>query len=266
MITRMKLLSGILTLHLVMALTGCGVGEKPAVAEKAPAFTTAPTESAAEATTQSTDPSEKIVAQIPTVTTPSQVKEVSEETKPSEPPMETVPETEPTPPETEPVETVPPVTEPNSTAPPAIEPPVTEPTQTAPPVTEPEPSEPTPTETEPEVTESTEPPAEIIDTAALESYGRSYASSTYGYSGTSACHPGTGAGYFPAATKVITSMEEGRQYVREAVDSQYKRDMAYGYLPYEEIDGVTVRCPINVSVDSVGDNTYTITVYYGGTA
>ena len=61
-------------------------------------------------------------------------------------------------------------------------------------------------------------------------------------------------------------MDEGRRYVRQAVDSQYKRDMAYGYLPYEEIDGVIVRCPINVSVDSAGDNTYTITVYYGGTA
>ena len=99
-----------------------------------------------------------------------------------------------------------------------------------------------------------------------EELRRWQAAGTYGYNGTSTCHPGTGAGYFPAATKVITSMEEGRQYVRQAIDSQYKRDMAYGYLPYEEIDGVTVRCPINVSVDSAGDNTYTITVYYGGTA
>ena len=160
--------------------------------------------------------------------------------------------------------------------PPATEPVVTEPEATALPETEPletrpQGSEPTATEA-PEV-EQTVPPEtepdpvpEAIDTAALEAYGRAYASGAYGYNGTSACHPGTGAGYFPAATKVITSMEEGRQYVRQAIDSQYKRDMAYGYLPYEEIDGVTVRCPINVSVDSVGDNTYTITVYYGGTA
>ena len=272
MTTRMKLLSGILTLHLVMALTGCGVGKIPAAAEKTPAFTTAPTESVAEAITQATDATEEMVGQIPMATTQPQMQAGPAETRPTEPPVETVPETKPTeqvettPPETEPVETVPTVTEQNPTVPPAIEAPVTESTQTAPPVTEPEPSEPAPTETEPEVTESTEPLAEIIDTAALESYGISYASSTYGYNGTSACHPGTGAGFFPAATKVITSMEEGRQYVRQAVDSQYKRDMAYGYLPYEEIDGVTVRCPINLKVEYAGDNTYTITVYYGGTA
>ena len=124
-----------------------------------------------------------------------------------------------------------------------------------------------PENTEPSVPETTEPPAEVIDTATLESYGRSYASSAYGYNGTAACTPGTGAGYFPAATKRITSMEEGYSIVRQAIDSQYNRDMAYGYLPYEEIDGVTVRCPINVKVSSTGEpNVYTITVYYGGMA
>ncbi|MGM9669479.1 MAG: hypothetical protein ACI3VZ_06970 [Faecousia sp.] len=156
--------------------------------------------------------------------------------------------------------TLPPVTEPpTDIVPPATAGPSQTTDSSLPPATE-------PPVTEPEVIESTEPPAEIIDTAALESYGRSYASSTYGYNGTSVCTPGTGAGFFPAATKVIMTMEEGRQYVREAVDSQYKRDMAYGYLPYEEIDGVIVRCPINVKVECAGDNTYTITVYYGGTA
>lgn len=153
------------------------------------------------------------------------------------------------------------VTEPEDTAPPETEPLETQPQESEPPATEaPEVEQTVPLETEPD------PVPEAIDTSELEAYGRAYASGTYGYNGTSACHPGTGAGFFPAATKVITTMDEGRRYVRQAVDSQYKRDMAYGYLPYEEIDGVIVRCPINVSVDSAGDNTYTITVYYGGTA
>ena len=160
------------------------------------------------------------------------------------------------PPATEPV-----VTGPEATALPETKPLETRPQESEPPATEaPEVEQTVPPETEPD------PVPEAIDTAELEAYGRAYASGTYGYNGTSACHPGTGAGFFPAATKVITTMDEGRRYVRQAVDSQYKRDMAYGYLPYEEIDGVIVRCPINVSVDSAGDNTYTITVYYGGTA
>ena len=185
--------------------------------------------------------------------------EEREQEKPTPKPQPTEPK-ETAPVETKPAETKPQPTEPVETEPPATEEPTTEPTQ--PPVTEP-----TPTETVPEEPEPTEVPAEVIDTAALEAYGRSYASSAYGYNGTSACHPGTGAGYFPAATKKITSMEEGYSIVRQAIDSQYKRDCAYGYTPYEEIDGKIVRCPINVSVSSTGEpNVYSITVYYGGTA
>lgn len=163
---------------------------------------------------------------------------------------------QPAPPPTEPPETQPAAIIPETTESVATEMPDTEPSETEPPATE-------SPETEPI---AIEPEAEVIDIAALESYGRSYASSTYGYNGTSACNPDTGAGYFPAATKKILSMEDGYSYVRQVIDSQYKRDMAYGYLPYEEIEGRTVRCPINVSIASAGDNTYTITVYYGGTA
>lgn len=192
---------------------------------------------------------------MPQETKPPELK--PQEINPPEPKSQ---ETQPPvtqPPETRPQETKPSELKPQETEPPAAVPPEqTEPQETEPPVTEPPATEP------PE----TKPESESIDTGALESYGRSYASSTYGYNGTSACTPGTGAGYFPAATKVITSMEDGRSYVRQAIDSQYKRDMAYGYLPYEEIDGKTVRCPINVKVESAGDNSYTITVYYGGTA
>ena len=153
-------------------------------------------------------------------TVPAVKAEEREQEKPTPKPQPTEPK-ETAPVATKPAETKPQPTEPAATEPPATEEPTTEPTQ--PPVTEP-----TPTETVPEEPEPTEPPAEVIDTAALEAYGRSYASSTYGYNGTSACHPGTGAGYFPAATKKITSMEEGYSIVRQAIDSQYKRDCAYG--------------------------------------
>ena len=202
-------------------------------------------------------------------TVPAVKAEEREQDKPTPKPQPTEPK-ETAPVKTEPAETKPQPTEPAATEPPATEEPTTEPTQppaTEPPVTEPPATEPAPTETVPKEPEPTEVPAEVIDTAALEAYGRSYASSTYGYNGTSACHPGTGAGYFPAATKKITSMEEGYSIVRQAIDSQYKRDCAYGYTPYEEIDGKIVRCPINVSISSTGEpNVYSITVYYGGTA
>ena len=194
-------------------------------------------------------------------TVPAIKTEESTHQKPEDKPMVTEPK------ETTPVETKPADTKPQPTEPVATEPPATEESTTEPPVTEPPATEPAPTETVPEEPEPTEPPAEVIDTAALEAYGRSYASSAYGYNGTSACHPGTGAGYFPAATKKITSMEEGYSIVRQAIDSQYKRDCAYGYTPYEEIDGKIVRCPINVSISSTGEpNVYSITVYYGGIA
>lgn len=197
---------------------------------------TEPTQSAVQ-TTVPTQPSK------PTPTTP----------KPTEPaPAET------TPPEAPKEETVPPATEPKPTQP------------TVPETTEPAPTKPAPTEpapTEPEATEPapTEPEAEVIDTAALEAYGRSYASSAYGYNGTSSCGPGSGAGYFPGATKEILTMADGYSLVCQAIDSQYARDIASGYAPYEEIDGVTVRCPINVRVESTGQaNMYVIWVYYGG--
>ena len=143
----------------------------------------------------------------------------------------------------------------------------TEPIPTVPPATEPEATEPTPTE--PVITEPTptEPETDEIDIAALENYGRSYASSTYGYNGTSACNPNTGAGYFPGATKEILTMEDGYRLVQQAIDSQYRRDMAYGYSPYEEINGVIVQCPINIRIEPTGQPyVYVIWVYYGGDA
>ena len=258
---------------LAMSLVGCSAQEPLPETEVILPEVTAP---------QVTEAPEEVLTIVPEETTPVTAAEETEpapeatelelqETVPTVKAEESTPQkqedkpqpTEPketAPVETKPAETKPQPTEPAATEPPATEEPTTEPTQ--PPV-----KEPTPTETVPEEPEPTEPPAEVIDTGALESYGRSYASSAYGYNGTSACHPGTGAGYFPAATKKITSMEEGYSIVRQAIDSQYKRDCAYGYTPYEEIDGKIVRCPINVSISSTGEpNVYSITVYYGGIA
>ena len=256
---------------LAMSLVGCSAQEPfpeatlpevttPQVTE-APdeVLTTVPEETTPVTAAEETEPAPEATELELQETVPTVKAEESTPQKQEDKPQPTEPK-ETAPVETKPADTKPQPTEPVATEPPATEEPTTEPTQ--PPVTDP-----APTETVPEEPEPTEPPAEVIDTAALEAYGRSYASSTYGYNGTSACHPGTGAGYFPAATKKITSMEEGYSIVRQAIDSQYKRDCAYGYTPYEEIDGKIVRCPINVSISSTGEpNVYSITVYYGGIA
>ncbi|MBQ5865524.1 MAG: hypothetical protein IIW56_02450 [Oscillospiraceae bacterium] len=251
---------------LAMSLVGCSTQEPlPEVEAIHPEVTAlqvteAPDEVLTTVPVELSPASEETVPELQE-TVPAVKAEEREQEKPTPKPQPTEPK------ETAPLETKPAETKPQPTDPVATEPPATEGSTTEPPVTEPPTTEPAPTETVPEEPEPTEVPAEVIDTAALEAYGRSYASSTYGYNGTSACHPGTGAGYFPAATKKITSMEEGYSIVRQAIDSQYKRDCAYGYTPYEEIDGKIVRCPINVSVSSTGEpNVYSITVYYGGTA
>lgn len=179
MTSRMKLLSGILTLHLVMALTGCGINELPSVAEKTPAFTTGPTVPVTENTTQGTDTTEETVGQIPMATTQPQVKENSAETRPTESPASQVPEAMPTepvdtaPPETEPMETVPPPTQQPAATEPSI-PPATEPPPTVPPVIEPaqpptEASEPIPTQPIPSEPIPIEPaPTEPTPTEPVE--------------------------------------------------------------------------------------------------
>ena len=144
-----------------------------------------------------------------------------------------------------------------------------EPTQAPKPISKEPVQETVPPSTEPPATEPpvTEPVAEQLDVSALEAYGRSYASDTYGYNGTADCTPDTEAGYFPAATKTITSQEEAERIIQEAIDSQHKRDEAYGYAAYEEVDGEIVRCPVNVQLTPTGEpNEYTVTVYYGGTS
>ena len=200
---------------------------------------------------QLADSAEEDADAIPVLSTSISSPTPSVEDSPTEPKP-----TEPSKPQAE--ETIPDETQPAETQPTHTEPEVTE-------LPVPEETEPAPADPEPTVPAPTEPEVEQIDIAALESYGRSYASNAYGYNGTSACGPGSGAGYFPGATKEILTMADGYSLVCQAIDAQYYRDIACGYSPYEEIDGVTVRCPINVRVEPTGQaNMYVIWIYYGG--
>ena len=157
----------------------------------------------------------------------------------------------------EPAETHPPVTEPAATEPPAETPQETEPQVTEPVVTEPTPTQPPETET----------PREQIDTRELESYGRRYAASTYGYNGNPNCNPSTNAGYFPGVRVKVTTMEEGYAAAREAVDYQYASDVAMGRAISVEIDGVTVRRNINLYFQPTDDpQVFILWCYYGGEA
>lgn len=118
---------------------------------------------------------------------------------------------------------------------------------------------------EPEPEPEPEVPAEVIDTEALEAYGRSYASSTYGYWG----NPNTGfssnAGYFPPTYVIINSMEEGYKYAREVVDAQYCDDIAVGQPITAEIDGETVHRKINIYFQATDDpSMFLLYCFYGG--
>lgn len=184
-------------------------------------------------------------------------------------------------------ETKPPATEPVEEKPQATEPPctellVTEPPETTPPATEVLDTEPPETtspaievpdtespETVPPATEApeTEAPREQINTRELESYGRRYAASTYGYNGNPNCNPSTNAGYFPGVRVKVTTMEEGYAAAMEAVDYQHASDVAMGREISVEIDGVKVRRNINLYFQPTDDpQVFILWCYYGGEA
>ena len=242
----------ILLVCCLLLFAGCREPVPPQVntAATEPSITAVePTAGMTETTTVITELEENQAAEAATTTTEPQATEPSK-------PEPTIPKlTEPIP-----SETVPPDLATEETVQPTTEPEQTQPAETDP--SEPEATEPIPSKPYP-----AEPEIEQIDTAVLEAYGRSYASGNYGYNGTSDCNPNTGAGYFPGATKQILTMEDGYRLVKQAIDSQYRRDMAYGYSPFEEINGVTVQCPINIRIEPTGQpHVYIIWVYYGGDA
>lgn len=270
---------------LLVALNGCAAGnESPEVETQVPTETilvqmeTEPTvwETYAKEETvpvreseEVTEPASEATPTVPQETEPEKDREemptVQTEPPAEKPPKEDKPPKEPA--ETQPPATEPPATEPAETEPPAMQPEVTEPAPTQPIETTPVETE--PPETAPPATEApeTEPPREQIDTRELESYGRRYAASTYGYNGNPNCNPSTNAGYFPGVRVKVTTMEEGYAAAREAVDYQYASDVAMGRAISVEIDGVTIRRSINLYFQPTDDpQVFILWCYYGGEA
>ena len=179
---------------------------------------------------------------------------------PTQPPA-TPPATEPVNQETEPPTTTPPQTEPpKETTPPVTEEPeITEPTTPTPKPTEPKPTQPPVTEppqTEPPATK----PAEVIDLDALVQYGLNYAANTHGYR----IYPGTRAGYYPAYTCTIRTMEEGKAALRGCVDDTTRALLAVpGTQIAVEIDGVMCRTRIDIVITRQSENIYLVNVFYG---
>ena len=105
-----------------------------------------------------------------------------------------------------------------------------------------------------------------IDIEALEQYGRDYAYATYGYDGNPNCTPDTHAGFYPQVDAVFTTMEEGKRWVRESIDYQYKSDIALGRrIIVCKDDGSIARRHINIEIFEE-NGCYHIFCYYGGIA
>ena len=187
----------------VCLLTACSKEEKPEVITEDTQLAVTTT-AATEVLTEPTE-AEKTTSEEPSTTAPETSEVATEATTETTQP----PTVETTAPETEAVtekETQPTTVPTEATAPPTTTPPTTTPPTTEAP-------------TEPPATESptTEAPKEVIDLAALEEYGRSYAR-TLGYNGNPNTGFATNAGYLPPVYCFIYTMEEGRQLVREMVD------------------------------------------------
>ncbi len=247
----------------VCLLTACSKEEKPEVITEDPQLavtTTAATESLTEPTE-----AEMTNTEEPSTTTP-ETSEVATEatTETTQPPIveTTATETEAvTEKETQPTTAPTEATAPPTTTPPTNTPPTTE-APTEPPATETT----APTETQPPETESptTEAPKEVIDLAALEEYGRSYAR-TLGYNGNPNTGFATNAGYFPPSYVFIRSMEEGYRHVKEAVDAQYINDVSAGHDIVVVIDGVERHRKLNIYIEPTDTpDWYLVYCFYGG--
>lgn len=137
------------------------------------------------------------------------------------------------------------------------------PVATSTPIVTPEPT-PTPTPV-PTPTPAPTPTVEVIDTAALEEYGRQYARDTYGYDGNPNCGFNNNAGYFPPASYYIYTMEEGYEIVRESADAQYRHDIGAGHPIFVVIDGETIRMMINFYfMPTDNPNMFLLYRFYGG--
>ena len=173
-------------------------------------------------------------------------------------------ETEPTAPPTDPQEETPPEeTKAVEADPPEYKPEPTEPHQTEPPQTEPPQTE--PPQTEPPQTEA--PPIVNPDTAAIEAYGRAYASSL-GFVIDTSLGKGN-SGYYSPDYRPISSNEEGYAVAagmvaatKNQLNSRFSTE--YCEVLVEEAYGIA-RCNVVVvysHTDALGDWYYTY-VFYG---
>ena len=168
------------------------------------------------------------------------------ETEPTAPPTD--PQEETPPEETKAVEADPPEYKPEPTEPPQTEPPQTEPPQTEPPQTE-------------------APPIVNPDTAAIEAYGRAYASSL-GFVIDTSLGKGN-SGYYSPDYRPISSNEEGYAVAagmvaatKNQLNSRFSTE--YCEVLVEEAYGIA-RCNVVVvysHTDELGDWYYTY-VFYG---
>lgn len=242
----------------VCLLTACSKEEKTEVITEDTQLAVTTT-AAMEVLTESTE-AETTNTEKPSTTAP-ETSEVATEatTETTQPPTveTTAPETEAT---TE-KETQPTTAPTEATAPPTTTPPTTE-APTKPPATETT----APTETQTPETEppTTEAPKEVIDLAALEEYGRSYAR-TLGYNGNPNTGFATNAGYFPPVYCFIYTMDEGRRIVREAVDAQYADDISCGHDIVVVIDGIERHRKLNIYIEPTDKpDWYLVYCFYGG--
>lgn len=105
-----------------------------------------------------------------------------------------------------------------------------------------------------------EPVKEPIDQEALIRTGLQYAADTYGYE----ISVGVRDGYYPSYYCVFDTMEDGVACIKRCVDDTTRALLARpGTQIVVEIDGVICRARIDITMQDHGDDTYSVTVYYG---
>jgi hypothetical protein len=250
----MKLKIAVSALVILSLLCACTPRDTPQTDPSLP-----PSQTETQCPESTSAPELKVPAKEETIPAREEETDASE-TAPSQPPKQNQEETTPaetkpkenTPPETKPIPTEPPQTEPPQTEPPQTEPPQTEPPQTEPPVTEPPQTEPS---------ETVKP-----DTAAIEAYGRAYASSL-GFVIDTSLGKGN-SGYYSPDYRPLCSTEEGFSVAagmvaatKNQLNSRFSNE--YCEVLVEEAYGIA-RCNVVVvysHTDELGDWYYTYVLY-----
>ncbi len=264
-----------LAMAILLSMVGCGIVGQPT--KPTGGLLQFPTTDATGGTEATDATGATVIPTTPAITEPTDGTLPGDATNPTvtdptedTPVIGTTP-TAPTTPAT-PKPTTPKPTEPKPTTPKPTEPKPTEPKPTEPKPTEPAPTEPVPTEpvpTEPAPTEApTEPPTEpheYIDIEALIEYGHQYGKKQWGFEidREMGLH-GDPVGYFPPNYRKITTMEEGKKWVAESIDSLAELWIANGHPIWKEMeDGTIGRARLRIGIEPDGDDYYWIYAYYG---